>query len=140
MALKKIKPKPRKKEFSVEELDRRFMENLESLKGIHKLANEKKTPLFVLFTPSRKDLIPDLKEPEYKADFLREMQALQIPVIDTHEEWGELPLEEVDIYFRDKVHLSPEGNEAVADLVFQKLCETDLVETCDILVETVRDF
>ncbi|MBT9314579.1 SGNH/GDSL hydrolase family protein [Leptothoe spongobia] len=115
---------------TTETIDRQFQQNMASLTAIDNFIDASQMPTFVLFIPSRKDLIPEFSEPDYKAEFLEVLEELEISVIDVHQAWSSLPDSTVDSYFRDKVHLNPLGNEAVASLVFQKLCATDLSMSC----------
>lgn len=117
---------------SPQQLDQQFHQNMESLKIIANIAQTRNIPLFVLFTPDREDLLPTPKTPAYKNQFLQVLNALKIPVIDTHTAWSTLPPSTVETYFRDGVHLSEAGNQATADLLYQKICLDELLSVCSI--------
>ncbi len=101
------------------EIERQFQQNMEMLKVIIKEAHANKARVFVLFTPNREDLIPKPQIPKYKSEFLQLLNSLQVPVIDTHRAWSTLPQKTVATYFRDGVHISVAGNQAVADLLIK---------------------
>ncbi|MEM9543395.1 MAG: SGNH/GDSL hydrolase family protein [Cyanobacteria bacterium P01_E01_bin.42] len=82
-------------------------------------------PILILFTPNRIDVIPKSNKPDYKSDFFQYLQVRNIPIIDTHEVWSELPANTTESYFRDVVHLTPAGNEAIAQLLFEQICRRD---------------
>jgi lysophospholipase L1-like esterase len=107
-----------------------FEDNLNSLDAIASLARANNLPIFVLYTPDRRDLLPEANEPPYKAQFLQHLAALKIPVIDSHAAWSKLPPETIESYFIDKVHLSVAGNDAIADLLFQQLCVEGQISAC----------
>lgn len=104
------------------DLDQQFKQNMESFKTIVALVRAKKIPIFILFTPSREDLVPTPHLSPYKSQFLKLLNSLQLPVLDTHTTWLTLPTTTVETYLRDSVHLSVSGNQAVADLLLQQLC------------------
>ncbi|MGK7928805.1 MAG: SGNH/GDSL hydrolase family protein [Spirulina sp.] len=82
-------------------------------------------PILVLFTPNRIDVLPTPNIPAYKTEFFQYLQNHQIPIVDTHAVWSEYPSETTASYFRDIVHLTPEGNTAIAQLLFKKICQRD---------------
>lgn len=94
------------------------------------LIRAEKIPVFVLFTPNREELVPIPHLPAYKPQFLKLLNSLQVPVLDTYATWSTLPTATVETYFRDGVHLSKSGNQAVADLLFQQLCIARQLQTC----------
>lgn len=107
-----------------------FEQNMYRLNAIATLVRDKQKPVFVIFTPNRADLVPTYKIPAYKGEFFHRLKSWQIPVIDTHLAWSSLPTEQVETYFRDIVHLSEAGNQAVADLLFQQLCTQSQLTAC----------
>lgn len=107
-----------------------FQANLESFDAIAAAVRAQNIPLFVLYTPNRRDLQPNAPEPLYKAEFFQHLEGLGIPVVDSQKAWSKLPTETVENYFIDKVHLSVAGNNAIADLLFQQLCVTDKIAAC----------
>lgn len=117
---------------SPQQLDQQFHQNMESLKIIANIAQTRNIPLFVLFSPNREDLLPTPKTPAYKNQFLQVLNTLKIPVIDTHTAWSNLPSSTVETYFRDGVHLTETGNQATADLLYQKICLNELLSVCSI--------
>ncbi|MBX2862379.1 MAG: SGNH/GDSL hydrolase family protein, partial [Leptolyngbyaceae cyanobacterium MAG.088] len=131
-ALKLNQPKEKLDEEipSTETIDRQFQQNMASLATIDKIIDASQIPTFILFTPSRENLVPEFSEPKYKVEFLEVLEQLEIPLIDVHQVWSKLPNSTVNSYFRDKVHLNPLGNEAVASLVFQELCAASLSDFC----------
>jgi len=102
--------------------DQQFKQNMQHLKEIITLIRGKKIPVFVLFTPNRDDLIPKVNVPNYKSEFSRLLKSLQVPIIDTHTAWSSLPPATVESYFRDSVHLTVQGNQAIAQNLFKQLC------------------
>ncbi|MUL37286.1 SGNH/GDSL hydrolase family protein [Gloeocapsopsis dulcis] len=99
-----------------------FEQNMESFKNIVNRLRTENIPVFVLYTPNRADLLPNFNSPPYKSEFFQLLKSLEIPVIDTHTNWSNLPPATVVTYFRDQVHLSVAGNQAAAELLFQQLC------------------
>ncbi|MEM1255549.1 MAG: SGNH/GDSL hydrolase family protein [Cyanobacteria bacterium P01_H01_bin.21] len=135
-AIQNLKPKKTPEKMAAEipetqDSERQFYENMTILSDAKSDIDVQQIPVFVLFTPSRQDLIPDLSEPQHKTDFLETLRKLEIPVIDVHQAWSKLPKETVNSYFRDKVHLNPIGNEAVAKLISQELCSSSLSNVCE---------
>ena len=76
---------------------------MESFKTIVALVRAEKISVFVLFTPNREDLVPTPHLPPYKSQFLKLLNSLQVPVLDTHTTWSTLPTATVENYFRDGV-------------------------------------
>ncbi|MCL1468525.1 SGNH/GDSL hydrolase family protein [Argonema galeatum] len=107
-----------------------FKQNMESLKQIVKLVRAQKIPVFVLYTPSFDDLLPKPRQPKYKSEFLRLLKSLQVPIIDTHTAWSTLPPKTVETYFRDWVHLTEPGNQAIAHKLFDRLCVARQLPVC----------
>lgn len=110
--------------------DRQFKQNMECLKEIITLIRGKKIPVFVLFTPNRDDLIPKTNVPKYKSEFFRLLQSLQVPVVDTQTNWSTLPPATVATYFRDDVHLTIQGHQAIAQNLFRQLCLQRQLKAC----------
>ncbi|MGJ3247551.1 MAG: SGNH/GDSL hydrolase family protein [Elainellaceae cyanobacterium] len=113
-------------------LDAKFTKNMEYLRELISQVDNN-TPILVLFTPNREDLIPQTTTPEYKQEFISILEELNIPIIDTQAAWSDLPTSVVESYFHDGVHLSIEGNKAVAELIDQSLCidsDSLIVELC----------
>lgn len=103
---------------------------MESFKNIVSLIHAENIPVFVLYTPNRKDLLPTFNSPPYKSEFFQLLKAREIPVIDTHTNWSSLPTTTVANHFRDQVHLSVVGNQATAELLFQQLCMKRQLTAC----------
>ena len=114
----------------LKQTNEQFQQNMESLKAIINQIRKQNIPVFVLFTPNRKDLIPTPQTPEYKTQFIELLNSLQVPVIDTHGAWAKLPIATVKTYFRDGVHLSVAGNKAAADLLYEQLCIEKKLVAC----------
>ncbi|MBD2577604.1 SGNH/GDSL hydrolase family protein [Oscillatoria sp. FACHB-1406] len=110
--------------------DRQFRENMAILEQIAAETRKRKIPLFVLYTPDRRDLLPTSTQPDYQGEFFKQLQGLKIPVIDSHAAWSKLPPETVANYFIDGVHLSVEGNRAIAELLFLQLCQQQQLPAC----------
>jgi lysophospholipase L1-like esterase len=110
--------------------DRQYQQNMHLVKEIVKLVRSKNRPVFVLFTPNRDDLIPKANQPMYKSEFLRLLLNLQVPIIDSHKAWSTLPPTTVETYFRDQVHLSVAGNDAIALELFEQLCVRRQLPAC----------
>ncbi len=124
----------------LKQTNQQFQQNIESLKAIINQIRKQNIPVFVLFTPNREDLLPTFQTPEYKTQFIQLLNSLQVPVIDTHTAWEKLPTTTVKTYFRDGVHLSVTGNQAAANLLYEKLCvEKELVVCSDVESTTDRN-
>ncbi|MFB2935436.1 SGNH/GDSL hydrolase family protein [Aerosakkonemataceae cyanobacterium BLCC-F154] len=102
--------------------DQQFKQNMQHLKEIITLVRGKKIPVLVLFTPNRDDLLPKVNPPNYTSEFFRFLNSLQVPIIDTHSDWSTLSPTTIESYFRDYVHLTEQGNQAIAQNLFQQLC------------------
>lgn len=110
--------------------DRQFRHNMAILEKIAEETRQRKIPLFVLYTPDRRDLLPTPQEPDYKGEFFHKLQGLKIPAIDSHAAWSKLPPGTVTNYFIDGVHLSVEGNRAISELLFLQLCQQQQLPAC----------
>ena len=108
----------------------RFMENMQRFEQIVALVRAKNIPLFVLYTCDRADLLPVPNQPKFKSEFVDRLQALKIPVIDTHAAWSKLRKTRVESYFLDGVHPTAPAYESIADLVFQQLCIQKKLVAC----------
>ncbi|MBL1200354.1 MAG: SGNH/GDSL hydrolase family protein [Nostoc sp. GBBB01] len=104
------------------EPDRQFQENMQNLKTTVELVRNQKIPIFVLFVPQVSNLVPSNNPPKYKLEFIEQLKSLQVPLIDAEIEWSSLPKKKVEAFFRDDVHPNEAGNQAIADLLFQRLC------------------
>lgn len=107
-----------------------FPKNMGYFREIIKLARKQNIPVYVLFTPYRDDVIPKPHTPKYYPDFFKVLQSENVPVIDSYGFWSILPPSIASTYFRDSVHLTIPGNEAIADLIFQKLCVKGELKAC----------
>ncbi|NES94611.1 MAG: SGNH/GDSL hydrolase family protein [Desertifilum sp. SIO1I2] len=112
------------------EPQKQFEENMVLLAEIISLVRSQNIPVFVLFTPDRQDLVPHYQTPPYKPEFFQLLEAWQVPAIDSHDHWSNLPTQQVEGYFRDIVHLNEQGNQAIADLLFQKICVNPSLLPC----------
>jgi lysophospholipase L1-like esterase len=110
--------------------DQEFQQNMQQLKEIITLVRGKNIPVFVLFTPNLDDLLPKFNQPNYKSEFFRLLKSLQVPIIDTHTTWSTLSPTTVETYFRDYVHLTVQGNQAIADNLFRQLCLQKQLKAC----------
>jgi lysophospholipase L1-like esterase len=110
--------------------DRQFQENMQHVKEIITLVRGKNIPVFVLFTPDRNDLLPKVNEPNYKSEFFRLLKSLQVPIIDTHTAWSSLSPTTLATYFRDHVHLTIQGHQAIAENLFGQLCLQRQLQAC----------
>lgn len=110
--------------------DQQFQQNLRSLVAIVALVRAQNTAVWVLFTPNLNDLVPTPTQPAHKGEFLQALTSLRVPVLDTHAAWSALPTATVTPYFRDSIHLNAAGNQAVANLLRQKLCAEPLRSAC----------
>lgn len=115
---------------STQQHKQQFQDNWQSVKAIITLVYSQNIPVFVLFTPDRHNLIPTFNVPPDKPEFVQQLNALGVSVIDTHTAWSTLPTTTVETYFRDGVHLSVAGNQAAADLLFQQLCTSNQLPAC----------
>jgi len=115
------------------EANHQFKQNMENLEAILTLVRGQHIPVFVLFTPSQDELLPTYHIPQKKAQFFQLLNSTKIPVIDAHTAWSTLPATTVKAYFRDSrdnYHLSEAGNQALANLLFQKLCIAYQLTAC----------
>lgn len=104
-----------------------FLKNMSFLEAIIQLVRLDTIPVLVLFTPSREDIIPTFKSPEFKSEFLKILSNHAVPLIDVHADWSQRPPELARHYFRDDVHLTVAGNRAIATLTSEHLCRHNLV-------------
>jgi lysophospholipase L1-like esterase len=89
------------------------------------------TPIFILYTPELKNLVPSYNIPNYKPEFIQFLKPLNIRVIDAHEAWSKLPKNTVKTFFiPDGIHLTATGNQAIANLLYERLCTERLLPTC----------
>lgn len=88
------------------------------------------TPVFVLFTPNRNELLYPPEIPQYKSRFIKLLNSLEIPIIDAHANWGKNTDEPVKNYFIDRIHLTVKGNQATTNLLFEKLCVEQELSAC----------
>lgn len=107
-----------------------FQQNQRSLAAAIALIRQQQIPVFVLFVPELGNLVPRSLPPEDKAAFLQQLQALQVPVIDVQTAWSRLPPPTLQTYFRDGLHLTVTGHQAIADLLFQQLCIQQQLPAC----------
>ncbi|MDJ0734452.1 MAG: SGNH/GDSL hydrolase family protein [Nostocaceae cyanobacterium] len=110
--------------------NQQFQKNMELFKTAVNLVRSQEIPVYVLFTLNRYDLIPNPKTPPYKKEFMQAVYSLQIPILDTYETWSKQPKNIINSYYRDDVHLNENGNEAVANLIFQQLCIEQKFKNC----------
>jgi lysophospholipase L1-like esterase len=110
-------PAPAKPDLS----NQAFQQNLALLQTTLQNLKTKKIPVAILFTPHEEDLLPLSKPPQYKLEFFRSLQSLNIPIFDIQEEWATLPAFTVKSFFVDGVHLTETGNQAIAALLAHKL-------------------
>lgn len=101
--------------------DQAFQQNLSLLQATLQDLKTKKIPVAILFTPQQEDLLPRSKSPQYKLELSRSLNSLNIPMIDVQTEWKTLPASTVKSFFVDGVHLTSTGNQAIAELLAQKL-------------------
>ncbi len=88
------------------------------------------TPVFVLFTPNRNELLYRPEIPQYKSRFIKLLNSLEVPIIDAHANWGKNTDESVKNYFIDRMHLTVEGNQETTNLLFEKLCVEQELSAC----------
>lgn len=112
------------------EADLQFTQNMQELKALAQEVNDQKTPFFVMFMPQLDNLLPTVNTPKYKTEFLKLCKEIQVPVIDVHTNWSNLPPATVKTYFRDNPHPNVFGNQAAADLLFKQLCGASNLPTC----------
>ncbi len=104
--------------------------NRQHLRAAIAIIQRQQLPLWILFIPGYPQAISATPPIPYKSDFLQLMQALQVPVINIQSSWLALPQPTVASYFRDEVHLTVAGNQAVAASVFQAVCPQDKPFVC----------
>jgi hypothetical protein len=109
-------------ETSPRELDNQFKKNMRMLKDIISIAHSNGSSVAVIYIPNQNDLIPDFKIPKYKKDFLGILNSLNVPVIDAQTKWTDLSSSTIKSFYRDDLHLSVEGNKAVASLLYKNIC------------------
>ncbi len=107
-----------------------FQRNMQSLQKFLEQMKAQKMPVLVLFTPDRKDVIPTPGKPRYKTEFFHLLNTLKTPVIDVHAAWVEQPKTTIEGYFWDGVHLTPQGNAAVVELLRQQPCLSQALPNC----------
>jgi lysophospholipase L1-like esterase len=112
------------------ETDLQFAQNMQELKALAQQVTAKNIPFFVMFIPQLDNLLPTVNTPKYKTEFLQLCEEIQVPVIDIHKNWSNLPPATVKTYFRDNPHPNVAGNQAIADLLFKQLCQASNLPTC----------
>lgn len=116
---------------SVQELDQQFQQNLQNLNALVTWVRTQQRPIFVLFTPNLNNLLPSFNVPKYKPEFLELLNSLQVSVIDAHQAWSTLPKKTVETFYQpDGIHLTVPGNQAIADLLFERLCTAQNLPAC----------
>ncbi|MEM8643087.1 MAG: SGNH/GDSL hydrolase family protein [Cyanobacteria bacterium P01_G01_bin.54] len=113
-------------------LQARFEQNLAYLSELLAWAEAEDLPVWVVYTPDRVDVLPPEDfppdfQPFLKAAFMDWLRSHQVPLIDTHTAWQALPPEVSATYFRDHVHLTPEGNQAVAAEIVSVMIEAEFL-------------
>jgi len=111
--------------------NQQFRTNMKLLQELEDLVKLDRIPIYVVFTANREDLLPTTKDPKHKQEFLETLKNLNQPVFDSHRAWSSLPKVVVASYFRDEVHLTETGNEAIASLVFQQFCFRQPSTSCE---------
>ncbi|HEY9850399.1 MAG TPA: SGNH/GDSL hydrolase family protein [Leptolyngbyaceae cyanobacterium] len=112
--------------------DEQFKQNMESLKQIVMLVRSKNIPVFVLYTPNYDDLLPKHQILKYKPEFFRLLKTWKVPVIDIQTAWSNLPPTIVETYYRDWVHLNVPANNAIAKILFDRLCASRQLPSCSL--------
>jgi len=87
----------------------------------------------VLYTPDRDEAVPEDtsyadRYEAYRPTFYALMDSLQVPVIDMLDQWrggANTPA-----YFRDGVHLSSSGHQAVGEILHERLSDVSLAAAC----------
>lgn len=97
----------------------KFAENMQQLQEIIARCRGQNLPIFILYTPDRRDLIPLPNSPPFKSEFLQQMEQLKVPVIDVHAAWSNLPRTTVETFFRDGVHPTVAGYESITEVLWQ---------------------
>lgn len=104
-----------------------FENNLAILSEIVDWAESQDLEVWVVYTPDRFDVLPPPEfadhQPFSKLAFTKWLRSRQVPLIDTHTAWQQLPSEIAQTYFRDPVHLTPAGNTAVAEQIADAIAE-----------------
>ncbi|MFP4009527.1 MAG: SGNH/GDSL hydrolase family protein [Spirulinaceae cyanobacterium] len=105
------------------DLEAQFQENMANLTEIITLARRESLPVYVLYTPNWVDVFSPNPNPLYKAEFFALLNRQQVPVVDLQNLWLSLPATTVKTYFRDSVHLSVSGNQAIAKTLRSRLSQ-----------------
>ncbi len=104
--------------------------NRQDLTTTLKLIRDQGIPVFVVFVPALRNLIPVFNQPDYKAELLQLLQASQVVAIDTQAAWANLPSTTMSTYFRDDNHPTVVGNQAIVAELFQQLCTSGKFPPC----------
>ncbi|OLP15699.1 hypothetical protein BST81_25050 [Leptolyngbya sp. 'hensonii'] len=104
--------------------------NQRDLQQIIALARAQALPIFVVFVPQRYSLLPALWVSPYKAPIFSILKSLDVPIVDVQQIWSELPADVIAAYFRDYDHLTVAGNQAIATLLFQRICVAKQLPAC----------
>ncbi|MEB3886741.1 SGNH/GDSL hydrolase family protein [Lyngbya sp. CCY1209] len=107
------------------ELDAQFQDNLTSLQTIVELAEREDIPAVVILIPELRELTDPAYTFPRKSDFLKQLNGMNVPVIDFYRVWSGRSPELLESYFDDGLHLTPAGNRAIADEIAEKLAATD---------------
>lgn len=105
------------------DLEAQFQANMAYLQEIITQARRQSLPVYVLYTPNWVDVLSPDPNPLYKAEFLALLDRQQVPVIDLQNLWSSLPATTVEAYFRDSVHLTVAGNQAIAKTLRSRLSQ-----------------
>lgn len=107
-----------------------FRQNRQLLAANIGLIQDRQIPVFVLFVPELRNVIPPYPKPLYKPQFLALLQSLAVPVIDAQTAWSQIAPSQLQAYYRDNWHPNETGNRAIATLVFNHLCLQKQLSAC----------
>lgn len=107
--------------------------NRQLLKAEIALIRQRHRPVYILFVPGFPQVYPPYAPVPYKAEFMQLAQSLQVPVLDLHQQWLTLPASTVMTYFRDELHFTVAGNQAIAEALFHLFCQRDDQPKCSVI-------
>ena len=97
-----------------------FEHNLESLRTIVSIIREQHGVPVLLHNPLRRELVTASVAP-FATEMLESVHNQGVAIIDLQTEWRDTPKAVIARYFRDEHHFTPEGNQAVADVISKRI-------------------
>jgi len=107
-----------------------FEHNQKTLHALLKYIQARNIPVMILYVPELHQLLDQQANLGFYPDLLTIAAQHQVKVIDFYTVWGKLPSDVLQTYYRDNIHLTVPGNQAVADRLHQHLCASKKLQLC----------